>query len=102
MNYKPNDDILLYAKFSTAFVSGGSVSGLDFPPETATSWEAGIKADLLDRRLRTNLSLFSVKYENFQTAQSGTNFRASVPARRNSRPVSQILSEPSSSRKADR
>lgn len=79
LNYKPNDDTLLYAKYSTAFVSGGSVSGLDFPPETATSWEAGIKADLLDKRLRTNLSLFSVTYKNFQTAQSGTNFRSLFP-----------------------
>lgn len=79
INYKATDDILLYGKYSTAFVSGGSVSGLDFPPETATSWEAGIKADLLDRRLRTNLSLFSVKYKNFQTAQSGTNFRSLFP-----------------------
>ena len=67
VNYKPNDDILLYGKFSTAFVSGGSVSGLDFEPETATSWEAGLKADLLDRKLRTNLSLFHVTYKNFQT-----------------------------------
>lgn len=79
INYKPSDDTLLYGKFSTAFVSGGSVSGLDFPPETATSWEAGIKADLFDKRLRTNLSLFAAKYENFQTAQSGTNFRSLFP-----------------------
>ncbi|HEX7856874.1 MAG TPA: TonB-dependent receptor [Sphingobium sp.] len=74
VNYKPNQNILLYGKFSTAFVSGGSVSGLEFLPETATSWEAGIKADLLDRRLRTNLSLFHVVYKNLQTAQSATNF----------------------------
>ena len=80
MNYKPNNDILIYGKFSTAFVSGGSVSGLEFLPETATSWEAGIKADLLDRRLRTNLSVFHVTYKNYQTAQSGTNFPSLFPS----------------------
>jgi iron complex outermembrane receptor protein len=80
VNYKPNDDILIYGKFSTAFVSGGSVSGLEFLPETATSWEGGIKADLLDRRLRTNLSVFHVTYKNYQTAQSGSNFPSLFPS----------------------
>ncbi|HEX7741759.1 MAG TPA: TonB-dependent receptor, partial [Sphingobium sp.] len=79
VNYKPNDDMLLYGKFSTAFVSGGSVSGLNFAPETATSYEAGLKADLFDRRLRTNLSLYHVTYKNFQTAQSGSNFPGLFP-----------------------
>ena len=74
VNYKPNNNVLVYAKFSTAFVSGGSVSGLEFLPETASSWEAGIKADLLDRKLRTNLAIYHVTYKNFQTAQSGSNF----------------------------
>jgi iron complex outermembrane receptor protein len=80
VNYKPSDDILIYGKFSTAFVSGGSVSGLDFLPETATSWEAGLKADLLDRKLRTNLSVFHVTYKNFQTAQSGNQFPGLFPS----------------------
>ncbi len=74
VNYKPNDDILVYGKFSTAFVSGGAVAGVPFEPETARSFEAGIKADLFDNRLRTNLSVYTVTYKNFQTAQGGTNF----------------------------
>ena len=80
LNYKPNDDILLYGKFSTAFVSGGSVSGQVFEPEVATSWEAGIKADLLDRKLRANLALYHVTYKNFQTAQGGNNFPSLFPS----------------------
>ena len=59
---------------------GGSVSGLNFEPETATSWEAGIRADLLDNKLRTNLSLFHVPYKNFQTSQSGSNFPSLFPS----------------------
>ena len=74
VNYKPNDDILVYAKYSTAFVSGGSVGGVPFEAETAKSWEAGIKADLLDRRFRTSLSLYHASYKNYQSAQGATNF----------------------------
>ncbi|HEX7852462.1 MAG TPA: TonB-dependent receptor [Sphingobium sp.] len=79
VNFKPNDDMLVYGKFSTAFVSGGSTAGIPYEPETATSWEAGLKADFLDRRLRTNLAVYTVKYKNFQTAQSGANFRGLIP-----------------------
>ncbi len=74
VNYQPNQDLLLYAKYSTAFVSGGSVAGIPFDPETVKSWEAGVKAELLDRKLRTNLAVFLADYENVQTAQSATNF----------------------------
>jgi len=70
VNYKPTDDILVYAKFSTAYVSGGSVGGVPFDPETARSVEGGIKAEMLDRRLRTNLSVYWARYKNFQTAQA--------------------------------
>jgi iron complex outermembrane receptor protein len=79
VNYKPNDDILLYGKFSTAFVSGGSVAGIDFKPETAKSWEGGVKATVLDGRLRANLALYHVTYKNFQTAQGGSSFVGVFP-----------------------
>jgi iron complex outermembrane receptor protein len=71
VNYKPAQDILLYGKYSTGFVSGGAVGVIAFQPETAHSWEAGLKADLLNRRLRTNLAVFDVKYQDIQSAQSG-------------------------------
>lgn len=70
-NYKPNDDVLLYGKYSRSFVSGGSTGGLAFAPEIAKSWEVGAKADFLNRSLRTNLAVFLVDYENLQSAQSG-------------------------------
>jgi iron complex outermembrane receptor protein len=74
VNYKPTNDILLFAKFSTAFVSGGKVSGVAFDPETVTSYEGGIKADLLDRRLRVNLALFDAVYKNYQVVLTGSYF----------------------------
>jgi iron complex outermembrane receptor protein len=73
VNFKPVDAVLLYAKYSNAFVSGGAIGPFAFLPETAHSWEGGVKADLLARRLRVNLALFDVKYNHIQSAQSGRN-----------------------------
>lgn len=36
-------------------------------PETVKSWEAGIKASFLDRRVTANLALFNSKFTDFQT-----------------------------------
>jgi iron complex outermembrane receptor protein len=76
LNFKPVDDTLLYGKYSTAYVAGGSFSGFQWDPETAKSWEAGIKSDLLGRRLRLNLALFTVKYTNMQFTTGGTTLVA--------------------------
>ncbi|MGE3693498.1 MAG: TonB-dependent receptor, partial [Novosphingobium sp.] len=73
LNYKPNDDTLIYGKWSNSFVSGGSVAGIGFEPETASSFELGLKADFLDRKLRTNLALFYVDYKHFQQPSSTTS-----------------------------
>ena len=70
-NYRLNDDILLYGKYSTGFVSGGAVSGYVFEPETVKAWEGGIKADLFDRKLRANLALFKADYKNLQSVSGG-------------------------------
>ncbi len=76
LNWTPNDDILVYGKASTSFVSGGSVAGIEFVPETALSFEVGVKADMLDRRLRANLAIFHVDYENYQQPSSTTSTEA--------------------------
>jgi iron complex outermembrane receptor protein len=73
LNYKPMDNVLIYGKYSTAFVSGGTSGTISYKPETTESWEAGLKTDLFERRLRFNLALFDVKYEDIQSAQSGVN-----------------------------
>jgi iron complex outermembrane receptor protein len=78
VNYKFSDDVLAYAKYSTGFISGGSLAGIDYAPEIAKSWEAGLKADWFDRTLRTNLAVFDVKYSNLQIPTSGGNL---VPPR---------------------
>lgn len=75
LNYKPNTDTLIYAKHGTAFLSGGAVAELVFPPETATSYELGLKSDLFDRMVRFNVAAYYVKYENAQATTSGTAVR---------------------------
>ncbi len=73
LNWTPNSDTLVYGKYSTSFVSGGSNAGLVYDPETASSFEVGLKADLLDRKLRANLALFHVTYNHFQSPQGTGN-----------------------------
>lgn len=70
VNYKLSQDILLYGKYSTAYVSGGSIFGIGFDAETAKSWEAGIKTELFNRKVRANLALFHAEYKHSQGAQS--------------------------------
>jgi iron complex outermembrane receptor protein len=72
INYRINNDILTYAKFSTGYVSGGSLATVQYKPETAASWEGGIKTELFDRRLRSNLAIFWVSYKNIQDDTGGT------------------------------
>jgi iron complex outermembrane recepter protein len=79
INFKPNDDLLVYGKYSRSYVSGGKIANLEWKPEIAKSWEAGIKSTLLDGKLRANLSAFHVTYENLQLAQGGSAFALSNP-----------------------
>jgi iron complex outermembrane receptor protein len=80
VNYKPNDDILIYGKYVTGFISGGQLASFTYGPETAKSWELGIKADLFDRRVRSNQALFDVKYGDIQLNTSGLNLIPPVNA----------------------
>lgn len=72
LNYRPVDGVLTYVKYSTGYISGGQLATISFDPETAKSFEAGIKADLFNRRFRTNLAVFDVKYKAIQYTGSGT------------------------------
>ena len=71
-NYKPTEGVLLYGKYATGFVAGGTTSTITFEPETVKSWEGGVKADLLSRRLRVNLAAFTAKYKNLQAVSGGS------------------------------
>ena len=72
-NYKLRQDLMTYARVSSGYRAGGinpSASEINiFAPEKAISYEAGVKAEWFDRRLRTNLSAFYVDYKNLQIPQ---------------------------------
>lgn len=77
VNYKVSNDILVYAKTSTAYVSGGGVSDVFYLPESSRSFELGSKAEFLDGSLRTNIALFDVTYSHIQTTAGGAAIQRS-------------------------
>lgn len=68
--YNVTDNIMLYASNATGFKSGlyALTAPNDPPvrPTTVKAYEAGFKADLLDRRLRVNVSAFLNDSEDVQ------------------------------------
>lgn len=87
LNFKPTEDILLFASATRGFRSGGwNMRGgnasvvTTFKPEKVWSYEAGVKSEWFDRRLRANVTLFSMDVEKFQApsafvdATGTTNF----------------------------
>lgn len=74
VNFKATDDILLFASATRGFKSGGwnarataTNAFLPFGPEKVWSYEAGIKSDWLDRRVRANLTFFYTDVTDLQT-----------------------------------
>jgi len=82
--YALNKDINLYARAATGFrgssvqsasaFNGKSVAGA----ETNTSVEAGIKADLMDRRARLNFNVFSYSVKDLQLTAVGGAGNANI------------------------
>lgn len=84
LQYHPNDDIMVYASWSKGYKTGGWTTRLSNPlpyapgfgPEKATTYEGGIKSELLDRHLQINAAAFWTEYKgiqlNFQQGVSPT------------------------------
>ncbi|PXA91143.1 TonB-dependent receptor, partial [Caulobacter sp. D4A] len=68
--YELADDVNVYGSVSTGrrpkVLTGASLS--EVPAEEVTSYEAGAKAALLDRRLTVDGAIYRYDYENFQTS----------------------------------
>ncbi|MET0517844.1 MAG: TonB-dependent receptor [Burkholderiaceae bacterium] len=90
LNYKLSTDTSVYARVATGFRGasfGTPTSGQDLTfanPETNTSYEAGVKTDLLERRARVSFSVFSYDVKNQQlTAVGGaSNVTALINAKK--------------------
>lgn len=69
-DYRFSSAALLYASYNRGFKSGGfnptEIPYHSFEPEKVDAYEAGLKLDLFDRRLRINPSIFYYDYKNLQ------------------------------------
>jgi iron complex outermembrane receptor protein len=77
-DYKITDDILAFASASSGSRPAGLTTIVNTarqlsptPAEDLISYEAGVKADFLDRHLRTNLSAFYTDYRSLATSVQG-------------------------------
>lgn len=69
VEFKPIENVLVYAQYSEGFKAGGvsdgrpgsATSAVLFEPELAESIELGFKSDFLDDRVRFNAAYFSTK-----------------------------------------
>lgn len=74
VDYRLNDDVLIYSSISKGFKSGGFQGTLVFSPaniipfdeETVLAYEAGSKLTLAEGRLQVNSAFFFYDYENLQ------------------------------------
>lgn len=73
LDYQIGANKLVYASYNKGFRSGGFNGRAASPtslgpyfPETVDAYEVGLKADWLDRKLRTNIALYRTKYNNKQ------------------------------------
>lgn len=83
VDYKINDDVMVYASYSTGKHSGGfsyspisNTAGQPLPPygtESVQAFEAGLKGTFFDRRLQFNLAAFYNLYTDLQVQTSFPN-----------------------------
>ncbi len=74
LDYRPVEELLLYASVSRGFKSGGFSGAFAFDPaelpafdpETILAYEVGGKWDLFDKRLRLNAGVFYYDYTDLQ------------------------------------
>jgi len=79
LRYKPTDNVMAYVAYKTGYKSGGisatttisaaqilDPSPLKFNPEISRGFEAGIKAQLLNRTLRFDLTAYRYEFTDLQ------------------------------------
>lgn len=77
LDYQVGRNQLIYASWARGFKSGGFTGRIGVPsdgdtpynPEKVDTFEAGLKADFLDRHLRINFAAFTTNYRDMQVAQ---------------------------------
>jgi len=79
IKYDVNQDVNLFASATRGFKSGGwnargtaPVANQPFAPEKVWSYEAGLRSEWLDRKLRVNLTAFLLDVQDLQTPSAFT------------------------------
>lgn len=109
--YRPNDDTMIFASYSTGFKSGGFDSApangkpsnalaRTFAAETVKNWEFGVKSQLFERRLVANATLFRTEIDDlqfrsydglqFRTRNNGKARQQGVEVETTARPIPQL------------
>ncbi len=90
LTYRINDDRMVYATWSEGFRNGGanpirpnSILPSEFTSDTLTNIELGAKTEWLDNRLRFNIAVYSMKWDDFavqiEDPQNGGEDENGVP-----------------------
>ncbi|MGA0545088.1 TonB-dependent receptor [Brevundimonas sp. VNH65] len=77
VEYRPNDDVMLYASVGKGFKGGGwdhipateAGGRIGYDPEEVINYEIGAKTDLFDNRVRLNVAAFQMDYKDLQSQQ---------------------------------
>ena len=74
LNYRPNADTLIYAKYDRGYKSGGFNSNgtspsVNYGPEKLDAFEIGAKNSLMGNTLQLNVSAFYFDYKGYQGSQ---------------------------------
>ncbi|MCZ6499380.1 MAG: TonB-dependent receptor, partial [Gammaproteobacteria bacterium] len=75
LEYRPNDETMLFASWTTGFKAGGfdarsnNTVSFEFEEEEATSFEAGGRFSYADGRGETGISFFYTDYDDLQVSQ---------------------------------
>ena len=79
LSYDVNKNIMVYATYQEGFRGGGTTARptattrVPFGPETLDNFEIGMKSDLLNNRLRLNVSVFDMTYKDMQIGTAGVD-----------------------------
>jgi len=80
LKYDINQDVNLFASATRGFKSGGwnargttAVANQPFSPEKVWSYEAGLRSEWMDRKLRVNLTAFMLDVQDLQTPSAFVN-----------------------------
>ena len=77
LEYRPNENIMLYASAGKGFKGGGwdhipsteAGARIGYDPEEVINYEIGAKTDLFDNRVRLNVAAFQMDYTDLQSQQ---------------------------------